>query len=431
MHTNRFLKRLLLATAALAVTSCTVSKTPTPSLQGPSELGLSIVLSANPDTLSFDGASQSRITVEARDANGQPLPNVAVRAEIVANNTFVDFGSLSARTLVTDSNGKAFVTYTAPAPVSGPIPTLAILFTPTGCGSVPATCAGGSDAANQTPRAITLRLVPPGTISAGGPTPAFTFAPATPTAFTDVQFDASSSVAAVGSAIVTYSWNFGDNTSGLGVTTSHRFAAGTWSVTLTTIDSNGQSSSITKQVPVGVGSIPSADFSFSPTLPTTTQDVNFNGGLSKAGAGHTIVRYDWNFGSGNPQSGITVTKLYDTPGTYNVTLTVTDEVGQQAIATKPVTVSSATVTTAEFSSSPTSPKAGVDAVNFDGTPSKPQAGASITQYSWNFGDGATAVTAVPTTQHTYATSNSFTARLTITDSKGGTATVTHAIAVVP
>jgi PKD repeat protein len=420
MYRYKFLRLLTIALAAAAVASCTVSKTPTPLLHGPSELGLSLSMSASPDTLSFDGASQSLITVEARDANGQPAPNVGMRAEIVANDTLVDFGSLSARSLVTGANGKATVTYTAPNPVAGPIPTLAILFTPT-----------GSDAANQVARAVSLRLVPPGTISAGGPTPSFTFTPPTPTAFTDVQFDASASTAAVGSAIVTYGWTFGDGSSGLGVTPTHRFAAGTWSVVLTTTDSNGVAASVTKQVPVGVGAVPTADFSFSPTVPTTTTSVNFNGGLSKAGSGHSIVKYDWNFGSGSPQSGVTVSKLYDTAGTYAVTLTVTDEVGQQAIATKSVTVTAAATTTAEFTTSPTSPKAGVDPVNFDGNPSRAQAGATITSYTWIFGDGSSVTTAIPTTAHTYASANTYTARLIVTDSTGTTATVTHSIGVVP
>jgi len=310
--------------------------------------------------------------------------------------------------------------YTAPVPVAGPIPTLAILFTPT-----------GNDAANALARSISLRLVPPGTISAGGPTPSFTFAPASPAAFTDVQFDASASTAAVGSAIVSYSWNFGDGSTGLGPTPTHRFAGGNWSVVLTLTDSNGATASLSKQVVVSAGAVPTADFSFSPAAPVTNADINFNGGLSKAGLGHSIVRYDWNFGGGAPQSGVTVTKQYGSPGSFTVTLTVTDEVGQQGIASKVVTVSAAATTTADFTSSPTSPHAGVDAVNFDGNSSRAQAGATIVSYSWTFGDGATAVTAIPTVAHTYASANTYVVGLKVTDSTGLTATVTHSVGVIP
>ena len=46
-------------------------------------MSLSLAITANPDVLSLDGASQSQITIEARDANGQPAANVPLRVEIV------------------------------------------------------------------------------------------------------------------------------------------------------------------------------------------------------------------------------------------------------------------------------------------------------------------------------------------------------------
>src|SRR5438045_454297 len=134
MHTHsasRFAKFAALAAAALAAASCAVSKTPAPPLQGPSELGLSLTITASPDVLSMDGASQSRITIEARDANGQLLPNLQLRAEIMANGQLVDFGSLSGKTITTGSNGRATVTYTAPIGVQGSsIPSVNIVVSP-------------------------------------------------------------------------------------------------------------------------------------------------------------------------------------------------------------------------------------------------------------------------------------------------------------
>ena len=119
--------RSLMIAAAVLASACTVSRTPAPPLQGPSELGLSLAITASPDVLSQDGASQSQITVHARDANGQVASNVAFRAEItVEGGGAYDYGSLSARTLVTGSNGLATFTYTAPAaaarcrPTTGP-----------------------------------------------------------------------------------------------------------------------------------------------------------------------------------------------------------------------------------------------------------------------------------------------------------------------
>src|SRR5262245_38022246 len=101
------LRHLLVLVAAFVAASCSVKNTPPPPLTGPSEMALSLALSANPDVLSLDGSSQSLITVEARDNNGQPASNVPVRVEISANGQLVDYGTISARTLVTGGNGRA------------------------------------------------------------------------------------------------------------------------------------------------------------------------------------------------------------------------------------------------------------------------------------------------------------------------------------
>ena len=80
MNTSKCFRLIALAVAATSV-GCTVSRTPAPPLQGPSELGLSVTLTARPDVLSMDGASQSQITITTFDQNGQPKPNVQFRAD--------------------------------------------------------------------------------------------------------------------------------------------------------------------------------------------------------------------------------------------------------------------------------------------------------------------------------------------------------------
>ena len=72
-----------------------------------------------------------------------------------------------------------------------------------------------------------------------------------------------------------------------------------------------------------------------------SQDIFFNAQASRAAPGHTLVAYDWDFGSGRTGSGVTVAKRYDTPATYNVTLKVHDDTfspGGTAVITKAVTV---------------------------------------------------------------------------------------------
>ena len=159
-----------------------------------------------------------------------------------------------------------------------------------------------------------------------------------------MRFDGSASTAGLGATIVSYVWDFGDNTSSSGTTptTTHQYnASGTYNATLTVTDSNGLShKSPAQAVLVGAGIGPTASFVFSPTAPQINQTVFFNGTGSTAGPGHQIVRYDWDFGAGSRRSGTdaTVSKAYDDPGAYTVVLTVTDEVGQTAQATRIVSV---------------------------------------------------------------------------------------------
>jgi PKD repeat protein len=203
---------------------------------------------------------------------------------------------------------------------------------------------------------------------------------------------------------------------------------------LTVTDTNGVSASTSKDVQVGTGSAPTANFTFSPAAPVVNQTINFNGGVSTAGTGHSIVRYDWDFGSGSNQSGITVSKAYDVAGSYNVTLTVTDESGQTGQVTKAVAVSTAPgggSLVAAFTKSPTDPHNG-DTVNFNASTSTASSGTTITNYAWDFGDGTgSATNAGPQTSHVYVVTvtHTYTVTLTITDSLGRSATTTGTVQI--
>jgi PKD repeat protein len=404
---------------------CTLDDASAPPLQGPSELGLSLAVSANPDVLSHDGASQAQIVVQARDANGQPARSVTFRAEIqTPSGDLVDCGTLSARTLVTNGDGRATFTYTAPMFTCDPSSDQVIIRV------VPF----GTDAANTFERRVQIRLVPPGTISPGGPTPSFTINGSENTTavspFVDVTFDASGSRPGPGAAITSFSWNFGDGTTAGGQLAVHRFSPGTFSVRLTVTDTNNQSRTIARVITVEAGAGPTASFVFSPSSPGINQPIVFNAGASTAAPGRTIVRYDWNFGSGAPQSGVSVTKSYDVAGTYNVVLTVTDDVGQTDTDTRTVVVAtSSSILTADFTFSPTDPHNNTQ-VNFNASGSQPA--AQITNYAWDFGDGtSSAVNTTPTISKTYTVtvSTTFIVRLTVTDTAGRTATITRSVQI--
>jgi PKD repeat protein len=339
--------RLAVAVAgALALTAgCTMKDQKAPPLTGPSEFSTSIALTASPDAIHQDGASQSLITATARDANGQPIRNAVLRSEIRVGGITTDFGALSAKSVVTGSDGKATFVYTAPPSVSSQVSVdtntiVDIFVTPS-----------GTDFNNSVTRSVAIRLLPVGIV--GGPNakpvPDFTFSPSSPSENVKIFFDASSSTDSDGQ-IVSYSWKLSDGDSGSGVTISRAFsAAGTYSVTLTVTDDRGDSASITKQVTVSAATGISASFTTSPSAPAPNQQVFFNASASTPSAGHVITSYAWDFGDGRAGSGVTTSHAYERPETYTVTLVVTDDAGKIAVASQSVTIASSTPVSASRS----------------------------------------------------------------------------------
>ena len=71
---SKAVRALIAAIGALMLSvSCTVHKVEPPSLTGPSELATSIVITATPDTISQDGASQASIAVRSCNCQNEPV----------------------------------------------------------------------------------------------------------------------------------------------------------------------------------------------------------------------------------------------------------------------------------------------------------------------------------------------------------------------
>ncbi|MBI3263929.1 MAG: PKD domain-containing protein, partial [Acidobacteria bacterium] len=289
--------------------------------------------------------------------------------------------------------------------------------------------------------------------TAGGISADFSFSPTDPVAgLTNVFFNASASTAPNG--IASYAWNFGDGATRTGVTTNHQFArAGTYSVRLTITDTTGLTATTAKNVTVTASALPTADFSFSPTNPGPNQTVTFNGSASKAASGRTIEAYAWDFGDGckpgnegtstcptGSTKGVTTNHAYANPGTFAVTLTVTDDIGQKAAVSKSVVVATGAPggPVASFTFSPTDPTNKTTQVFFNGSGSTAPAG--IASYEWDFGDGCKATSegssTCPTgstngviTSHTFQEAKTFVVRLTVRDNAGNTATTTKDVTV--
>jgi PKD repeat protein len=414
---------MAVAAALLAVSSsCTMKSQEAPPLTGPSELGTSINVAVTPDLLTQDGGSQALVTVTAYDPNGKPLRNASMRSEIFVGGVIADFGTLSARSIVTGNDGRATLVYTAPAAPAGPAvdlgTTVSIAVTPL-----------GYDYANSVTRFATIRLVPLGiVVPPDGLQPAFTFTPEAPTDHQNVFFDASTSKAPGNNPIAVYTWDFGDGRSGNGRTATHSYnSAGTFVVKLTIADSLNRSASISQVINVGGGTEPDASFVTSPSAARVSETVNFNASASKAAPGRTIRTYDWDFGDGEQKTTTTPTTTHDYAklGNYVVTLRVTDDAARTDVATASVTVASDNPI-AEFTFSPTTPTAGTT-VNFSGTGSSALAGRTITSYFWTFGDGASGSGA--STGHGYVAAGAYSVTLVVTDSAGKTNSIQKTVTV--
>src|SRR4051812_20700936 len=102
--------RTFLGVVALATTAaCTVKETEAPALTGPSTLATDLSVQASPDTVQWDGTSQSSVTVDARGPSNQPIRGLTLRVEMLVDSQPSDFGTLSARTIVTGDDGRARV----------------------------------------------------------------------------------------------------------------------------------------------------------------------------------------------------------------------------------------------------------------------------------------------------------------------------------
>ena len=417
---------LAVALCAVALAACQHDASPDPFI-GPSELGLSLALSASPDVLPLDGASQSLVTIFSRDGAGQAIANVTLRLQIRFGGVLQDVGLLSARTLVTGQDGRALATYTAP--IGGSVDTgstVEIIVTPV-----------GDNYTTAVPRSLTIRLVPRGIVI---PTATFTagfqFTPTSPTELEDILFDAvcptgttTNCVNDPDGQVATYAWDFGDGNSGSGPTVTRAYStASNYTVLLTVTDAYDRTATATRLIGVASPGTPTASFTVSPSSSNLGDTVFFNASGSTAPAGRTIVSYDWTFGDGGTVSGVTVSHGFAVAATYSVTLRVTDNRGASASTTQSVTVTT-NQPTASFVFSPVAPTTS-SSVFFNATASGPAAGSgrSITSYAWNFGDGTDGTSV--TTSHTFATPGVYNVVLTVTDSPGESATTSAQVTVI-
>ena len=220
---------------------------------------------------------------------------------------------------------------------------------------------------------------------------------------------------------LTYTWTFGDGSTGTGPTPNHPYAsAGNYTVTLVVSDGTLTSAPATTTVAIA-NRVPVANPG-GPYSGYRNQAIAFNGSGSSDADGDPLS-YAWGFGDGTTGSGPTPSHVYAASGSYVVTLVVNDGfIGSTSVTTTVSVQNRVPVANAggPYSGYRNTP------ITFAGSGTDPD-GDGLS-YGWSFGDGTTGTGPNPT--HSYATTGSYSAVLVVSDGEASSAPATAMVTVI-
>lgn len=157
---------------------------------------------------------------------------------------------------------------------------------------------------------------------------------------------------------------------------------------------------------------PTPSFTVSPASGAAPLSVQFND--TSASGSSPISAWQWTFGDGGTSTDRNPVHVYQSQGTFDVTLTVTTAVGSRGITRNAVvTVSTPTLPTARFDAAPTT---GIAPLAVQFTDTSLQGSQPITAWEWNFGDGNSSTARNPS--HAYADPGTYTVSLRVTTAVG-------------
>ena len=233
-----------------------------------------------------------------------------------------------------------------------------------------------------------------------------------------------------GNNLQSWLWNFGDGQTSTQRNPIHAYKnAATYTVTLTVTNDGGSNSMTrTNYITVTNNNPPVADFVGNPTTINAGQSVSF----TDESTGTAIYLWQWNFGDLSPNatvaSSASQVHQYTVPGTYTVTLTVTNDGGPSTMQ-KVGYITVNVVPTATPSATPTATATPIPqppVANFVGSPTSgynpltvsftDESSNSPTSWYWTFGDGGWSTLKNPS--YTYLLPGVYNVTLTSTNSVG-------------
>ncbi|MDD4307947.1 MAG: PKD domain-containing protein [Thermoplasmata archaeon] len=240
-----------------------------------------------------------------------------------------------------------------------------------------------------------------------------------------VTFDGSASADNVG--VVNYTWTFTDGTPVTlwGTGPSHQFnTIGVFTVTLTVRDAAGNSDTDTMTVTVTDATPPTANAGIDRII-NQGGNVAFDGTASTDNIG--VTNYTWTFTDGTPVTlwEATPGHIFNSAGTFTVTLTVRDAAGNSDTDTMTVTVTDNTAPSANAGADQ-SVSAGTT-VTFDGSASTDNVG--VVNFTWTFTDGASVTLYGLAPDYQFNNAGTITVTLTVSDATGNTDNDTMTVTV--
>ncbi len=197
----------------------------------------------------------------------------------------------------------------------------------------------------------------------------------------------------------TYSWTFGDGNSSVDPSPMHTYTdAGTYTIELTATNTCGSQQS-TETITIGVA--PTAAFGLTNSNGCAPLTVNFSDqslGIASS--------WNWSFPGGTPATSTAANPVvvYNTAGTYDVTLTATNGLGND------VSNQAGAVVVNDI------PLSGFNSSLSGTTATFVNTSTNATSYSWDFGDGNMSTLANPTNM--YTNPGTYTVVLTATNACG-------------